>query len=344
MREVLWAKPVGGISRRASRPAHPGTPPARALPVRRFSIAVLLAFGLAAACGAPAGPGAESPTPTGSGTATPTPGVTPTPTPVTGPGHLRLMAANLTSGTQQSWTPGHGMRILGGAHPDVVMLQEFNYKTNSDLDLREFVDTTFGPGWYAARQTGVQIPNGIVSRYPILESGTWIDTSVSNRGFTWAHIDVPGDVDLWAVSVHFLTSNASDRNVEAQQLVAKIGSVVPTGAFVAIGGDLNTGNRTETCITSLSSVVSTTAPFPADKNGNTYTSAARSTPHDWVLVSAGLRALEGATVIGGNTFANGLVVDTRVYDPIADLSPAQATDSGASGMQHMGVVRDFDLP
>lgn len=316
--------------------------------MRRFSIAVLLAFGLAAACGAPAGSPGESPTPTpsGSGTATPTPGVSPTPspTPVTGPGHLRLMAANLTSGTQQSWTPGHGMRILGGAHPDVVMLQEFNYKTNTEPDIREFVDTTFGPGWYAARQSGVQIPNGIVSRYPILESGTWTDTSVSNRGFTWAHIDVPGDVDLWAVSVHLLTSNASDRNIEAQQIVAKIGSVVPTGAFVAIGGDLNTGTRTEACITSLASVVSTASPFPADKNGNTYTSAARSTPHDWVLVSAGLRSLEGATVIGGNTFASGLVVDTRVYDPIADISPAQATDSGASGMQHMGVIRDFDIP
>ena len=47
--------------------------------------------------------------------------------------------------------------------------------------------------------------------------------------------------------------------------------------------------------------------------------------------------------IGAAQFANGLVVDTRVYTPLADLAPALATDSGATGMQHMAVVRDFLL-
>jgi len=43
---------------------------------------------------------------------------------------LRLVAANTTSGTQQSYDPGHGIRIFQGLKPDVVMIQEFNYGDN----------------------------------------------------------------------------------------------------------------------------------------------------------------------------------------------------------------------
>jgi len=48
--------------------------------------------------------------------------------------------------------------------------------------------------------------------------------------------------------------------------------------------------------------------------------------------------------IGAASFLNGLVVDTRIYTPIADLAPALTGDSGAPSMQHMAVVRDFTLP
>jgi hypothetical protein len=49
-------------------------------------------------------------------------------------------------------------------------------------------------------------------------------------------------------------------------------------------------------------------------------------------------------LIGPSSFADGAVVDTRVFDPISDLAPALATDSGAPSMQHMAVVRDVVLP
>ncbi len=49
-------------------------------------------------------------------------------------------------------------------------------------------------------------------------------------------------------------------------------------------------------------------------------------------------------IIGGSTFTNGLVVDTRVYTPISEIAPAMAADSGANQMQHMAVVKDFLLP
>ncbi len=104
---------------------------------------------------------------------------------------IRLMAANLTSGSSQTYDPGHGIRIFQGAHPDVAMIQEFNYGTNSAADVRAFVDAAFGPGFSYFRESGAQIPNGIVSRWPIVASGEWDDTSVANRDFAWARIDIP---------------------------------------------------------------------------------------------------------------------------------------------------------
>jgi endonuclease/exonuclease/phosphatase family metal-dependent hydrolase len=257
---------------------------------------------------------------------------------------LRLMAANLTSGTAQSYTPGEGARILQGTHPDVVMLQEFNYGGNTAAEIRSFIDTAFGTSFSYFREAGAQIPNGVVSRYPILAAGEWDDPRVTNRDFAWARIDIPGPVDLWAISVHLLTTSTTERNLEAQSLVSFIQANVPAGDYVAIGGDYNTSSRTEACITTLSQVVTTAGPYPADRNGNSFTNAARAKPYDWMLVSSGLQALKTATDLGASSFANGLVADTRVYSPIAELSPALTGDSGATNMQHMGVVRDFGVP
>ncbi|WP_426748951.1 lamin tail domain-containing protein [Myxococcus faecalis] len=257
---------------------------------------------------------------------------------------LRLMAANLSSGNGQDYDPGHGIRIFQGTDADIVMIQEFNYKTDSAADLRGFVDTAFGPGFSYYRESGAQIPNGIISRYPIIASGEWDDPQVSNRDFAWARIDIPGPKDLWAVSVHLLTANASTRNAEAQSLVSRIQANIPAGDYLVIGGDLNTGSRSESCFGTLSQVVTTASPYPADRNGNTNTNAGRNSPYDHVLVDSDLRPYQTAVVIGGSSFANGLVVDTRVYSPIGEISPALSGDSGASGMQHMGVIKDFLIP
>jgi endonuclease/exonuclease/phosphatase family metal-dependent hydrolase len=257
---------------------------------------------------------------------------------------LRLMAANITSGNNQSYDPGQGIRIFQGTDPDVVMIQEFNYGTNSAADIRSFVDTAFGPTFSYYREGGAQIPNGIISRWPIVASGEWDDTSVSNRDFAWARIDIPGPVDLWAISVHLLTASSSVRNTEASQLVSLIKQKIPAGDFLVIGGDFNTGSRGEACITTLSQVVVTQSPYPADRNNNGSTNASRSSPYDWVLADADLNAYKTSVKIGASTFTNGLVADTRVYSPIAEVSPALSTDSGAANMQHMAVIRDFLIP
>ncbi|HZI05413.1 MAG TPA: endonuclease/exonuclease/phosphatase family protein, partial [Archangium sp.] len=230
---------------------------------------------------------------------------------------VRLMAANISSGNYQSYDPGHGTRIFQGTKPDVVMIQEFNYGDNSASAIRGFVDTAFGPTFSYYREGGAQIPNGVISRWPIIASGEWDDPYVANRDFAWARIDIPGPKDLWVVSVHLLTSDATSHNNEAASLVQRVQANIPAGDFLAIGGDFNTGTRTESAFGTFSQVVVTSSPYPADKNGNGNTNAGRTKPYDHVLVDADLKAYQTATVIGGSSFASGLVVDTRVYSPLS---------------------------
>jgi endonuclease/exonuclease/phosphatase family metal-dependent hydrolase len=278
----------------------------------------------------------------GGSTTTTTSSTTSSSTTTTNNARLRIAAANLTSGSAQSYDPGHGLRILQGIRADLVLMQEMNFGTNSAAKLGQLVEQICGMDCEYTRGSGM-IPNGIVSRHPILESGTWVDPKVTNRDFTWARIDVPGPTDLWAVSVHLLTSNATDRNAEAAALIGFLSANVPTTDYLVVGGDLNTDSRGEVALTTFSARLSVAAPYPADGDGNDNTSGPRSRPYDWNLVSAALRAKETPVVIGAASFANGLVVDTRVYTPISDLSPALVGDSGATGMQHMAVVRDFLL-
>lgn len=257
---------------------------------------------------------------------------------------VRLMAANITSGGQQSYDPGHGIRIFQGMDPDIVLIQEFNYGDGSNGDIRAFVDTAFGPSFDYFRERGAELPNGVVSRYPILESGEWVDSHAPNRDFSYARIDIPGPVDLWAVSVHLLTSSSRMRNRQAQSVIAYVQQNIPDGDYLVIGGDLNTNTRGESAIATLGQELVTAGPYPADHHDNGNTNAPRSKPYDWVLVDRDLDALEVPVVIGASTFEHGLVVDTRVYSPLSEISPADSGDSGASNMQHMAVVRDFLVP
>jgi endonuclease/exonuclease/phosphatase family metal-dependent hydrolase len=257
---------------------------------------------------------------------------------------VRLMAANTSSGNYQNYDPGHGIRIFQGTKPDVVMIQEFNYGDNSATAIRNFVNTAFGTSFSYYREGGAQIPNGVISRWPIIAAGEWDDTQVSNRDFAWARIDVPGPKDLWVVSVHLLTTSSSVRNTEASNLVNFIRANVPTGDYLAVGGDFNTDSRSEASFSTFSQVVTTASPYPADRNGNTNTNASRGKPYDHVLVDSDLRQYQVATRIGGSSFPAGLVVDTRVYSPISEISPALSSDSGATNMQHMAIIKDFLIP
>lgn len=256
---------------------------------------------------------------------------------------LRIMAANLTSGNFQSYDPGHGTRILQGLKPDVVLLNEFKYGNNSEADLRAFVDLAFGPEYCFAREVGA-IPNGVVSRYPIVAEGEWDDPKVDDRDFAWARIDLPGDRDLFAVSLHLLTSSAATRSEETTTLLSFLTQALGADDLLVVGGDLNTDSRTESTLVKLGAVVVTAGPHPADQSGNGNTNASRTKPYDWVLVSPALSAFQTPVELAGDSFDAGLVFDSRTFSPLSAVPPVLSTDSAATNMQHMGVVKDFHLP
>jgi hypothetical protein len=78
----------------------------------------------------------------------------------------------------------------------------------------------------------------------------------------------------------------------------------------------------------------------------TGTNASRAKPYDQVLPGDDLSLLEIPVSISGHTFtyAEGLVFDSRVFTPLSAVAPVLAGDSGATGMQHMAVIRDFLVP
>ena len=260
---------------------------------------------------------------------------------------IRTVAANITSGNSQRYEDP-GTRILQGLQPDVVMIQEFNVSSSSSTDLRNWVTSTFGSEFSYFRESSGAIPNGVISRWPIVSSGSWDDTTIGDRGFAWARIDIPGDKNLWVVSVHLKassgSSNSNQRQSQAQQLVTYIEANVPADDYLLIGGDCNTYSYTEACLVTLGGIVDVSAPRPVDQSGDPDTNSGRSSPYDWVLAEPELDGLETAVKIGDLSFANGLVFDSRRFTPLSLVEPVLVGDSGATNMQHMAVVRAFAVP
>ena len=88
---------------------------------------------------------------------------------------IRITASNVSSGNYQSYVTA-GTHILQALKPDVVCMQEFNVPgANDDAAVTAWVTSTFGAGyqWYREPKASANIPNGIISRYPILAAGEW---------------------------------------------------------------------------------------------------------------------------------------------------------------------------
>lgn len=265
---------------------------------------------------------------------------------------IRTVAANLSSGTSQAYE-APGIRILQGLKPDVVAIQEFNYGNNSPTAIRSFVDTTFDTSFHYFRESaaGYTIPNGIISRWPILASGSWedVDSGVNDRGFAWAQLDIPGTNDLFVVSIHLKASNnysdKARRAAQATNLVNLIANNLPANAWTIVAGDCNIYDSSELAYLHLAGRFSD-QPMPSDApvGGDPDTNAGRTERYDYVFFSSNLAALQTNTVFPSQTFPRGLVFDSRVYSPLSDVSPVLASDSAAAGMQHMAVVRSFAVP
>ncbi len=93
----------------------------------------------------------------------------------------------------------------------------------------------------------------------------------------------------------------------------------------------------------MSTLFDTAGPYPMDQNGNGNTNGPRSRPYDWVLADDELSVQEIGVTIGQSMFPSGAVIDTRDYTPLSEIAPALADDSDAPSMQHMAVVKDFQI-
>lgn len=274
----------------------------------------------------------------------------PTPSAAQGNLPLRVMAANITSGNGQSYE-APGIRIFQGLKPDIVAIQEFRYNSSSTSNsLRTLVDTAFGPGFNFYVEPSGNIPNGIVSRYPILAAGSWDDPLIGDRGFAWAQIDLPGTTnDLFIISCHLYSSgSAGDRNTEASIIKAHVQTNILVNfpnAWVIVGGDMNTDSRSESAIGTFKTFLSDN-PIPTDavSGGDDTTNLNRNKPYDYLLPSFSLTNYLTAVGFTSQSFSKGLVFDSRVFSPLSDVSPVQSGDSGVSGMQHMAVVKNFLIP
>ena len=260
---------------------------------------------------------------------------------------MRVLTSNLTSGKRQKYeTPG--LNILKGLKPDIVAMQEFNYLTNGEGDIRAMVDDAFGPPFYSYREPARGIPNGIVSRWPILESGYWDDQDdrITDRNFAWSRIDIPGSTDLIVVSVHLKASSGRENEQRrlAQALVLKelIQANVPQDCYLIVAGDLNLQYDSEPAYLQLLSFLMD-EPVPVDNRNNPCSNAKRVAWYDHVLFSPSLESRLIPVEMPSQVFSDGLVFDSRVYTPLEDVPPVQYDDSDADQMQHMAVVRDFRL-
>lgn len=264
---------------------------------------------------------------------------------------VRVLAANLSSGSNQRYeTPG--LNILTGLKPDVIALQEFNvgnsFGINTTAALSNMVATTFGPGFVYYRESGYAIPNGIISRYQMFTNGSWVDsdTGVNDRGFAWAGIHMPDANDLYVVSVHLKASSGSTnparRAAQAAELKDLIRTNFPPQAWVIVAGDMNIYDQSEGAVSTFATFLSD-VPVPADQNGDQDTNASRAERYDRVLISFSMTNRLVPVVMPSRTYPDGLVFDSRVYTSLSEVSPVAIGDSGASGMQHMAVVRDFNV-
>ena len=237
-------------------------------------------------------------------------------------------------------------RLLRGLSPDVLAVQEFKIPDAGGYPA--FVEEVFGPGWHVMVEntnSSCDLPNGIISRWPITASGEWNDYELGDRDFPWATIALPGGRKLHVISVHFKagdgTTDRQRRENQARQItnyVAQMGW--PADDYLVLAGDLNQASRNESALAVLTTVFSD-ALIPTDQLGDPDTNIPRSRPYDYVLPNPALESAHRPLSFGGSSFPNGLVFDSRMWDP--PPAPVRPNDSAEIGVQHLGVLKLFAL-
>ncbi|MGC8885609.1 MAG: endonuclease/exonuclease/phosphatase family protein [Verrucomicrobiia bacterium] len=256
---------------------------------------------------------------------------------------IRVMSANLTGDSQ---TYGQAsIRIFQGLKPDIIAIQEFNYSDNTYDDIKGFINLAFGTNFFYFRETNsnYSLPNGIISRYPILLAGSFDDIEIPDRGFVYAVIDIPGDKNLVVFSVHLKagSDSASRRATEALQLKNLIASNFSTQSnYIIVAGDFNLYSTNESAYRTIISFLND-FPIPEDTERNPNTNLNRNQRYDYIFTSVDLTSLVVPVQIGRQYFTNGLVFDSRSYSPLSDVKPVLPADSSMA--QHLAVIKDFSI-
>ncbi len=270
---------------------------------------------------------------------------------------LRVLASNLTSGNYQTYEE-EGINILKALKADIILVQEFNY----DGEISNFVKTTFGDEFTYFRGTPTgngDIPNGVISRYPIIDKGEWKDERVNDRLIDWVIIETPAK-KIFAVSVH-LKAKENKYQIKAAELISKKiynhRVAHPNEYFYIVGGDFNGAAslcRDNSCNGfkkyNNENIFYTALPDPySEYNRGTTTNATKTRQLDFILVDYSLKDFQISTDYcktedDCKSYPSGLVFRSDEYSQ-SDLdryfSPVQTNDSEVMQMQHMGVVKDF---
>lgn len=251
---------------------------------------------------------------------------------------VTVATANLSDSTTQAYSDP-GIRHLQALDPDILAIQEFNYQggTTADLVHRMFPANDRD---FCRERGGARLPNGVVSRYPIVAWGQWEDPYVKNRQLFWATVRLPGGTKLHVVSVHLVQNRANRRIPEADYLVQCIREKFPRTDYVVLCGDLNTSSR-ETGVMAVLGRIFDLNRVPTDQRGDPTTNTPRTHPYDVVLPNRALAPLEVRTTLGGLSFPDGLVFDTRLWP--RPPFPARHDDSDAN-LQHLPVIKTFRIP
>jgi hypothetical protein len=291
--------------------------------------------------------------------------------------HIRAVAGNISTGNDQDYDAGQGIRIFQGLKPNVIMIQEFNYKNNTESDYEEMVKEVFqdpacfqdNTCFYTVGDRGEaynNIPNGIISKFPILDSGYWDDPNIPDRDLDWAILDIPGDKELFTISVHLHTSPSADQIEAAQiigQKISEIKELQPNKYYFIVGGDFNGDSSVDNdgfgeYNGEIIFDADIYGPRPIGEDGGYGTNASRTKPYDWVLTSPDLTAYQVSSdfcnINNDNDcmkYKDGLIFDTRDFtqeELDKYFSPTsfngyqlETDDSDGSSMQHMAIVKDF---
>jgi endonuclease/exonuclease/phosphatase family metal-dependent hydrolase len=262
-------------------------------------------------------------------------------------GSFTVAAANLSSQTSPidtCYRPFAG-RIFEGLAPDVIAIQEFNTTNNGEYaSRRDFIDQHLGTNYQYYVEPDSIMPNGIISRWPILDAGTWDDPELSDREFVWATIQLPTNRLLHVISLH-IKAGTTDEDVsrrvnEAHSLTNFIATAFSPTNFIALCGDFNLVDRREATLHILTNDFPCNW-IPRDQQGYKDTNRNRQNPFDWVMANPLLDSHSTTTVIAGVDFPYGAIFDSRLWE--TPPAPILTNDSVGEGIQHMLVMRTFSF-